>query len=395
MLSLRLFLGATFVYAGLQKLADPNFFDPTAPSSIQAQLQAATRSSPIGGLLGGLAHQAELVGVVIALAELAVGVGTVLGLWTRAAAAGGLALSIGFLLTISWHSHPYYLGPDIVFAAAWVPLVLAGAGDDPRLSLDALLRQRTSAAMGLASARTVPVAFLTVQRLCGGYDNARCRYRHGQPCGPERCPVLVTPAIPDQAIAENLDRRTFLRRAQLAGMLVAGGAVLSALTAGIGRVLAGGGGGDPVAGLPPAGKPNPPARTSRPGRTSPPEAPPTTTDSSTGSPGTSATAAPPSGVPIGSASALSVGGVASFNDPATGSLAYVVQPVAGQFAAFSSVCPHAGCQVQYSSSADEFVCPCHGARFDGTGNLLQGPAQRSLDAIAVTAGADGQLYVDG
>jgi thiosulfate dehydrogenase (quinone) large subunit len=89
-----------------------------------------------------------------------------------------------------------------------------------------------------------------------------------------------------------------------------------------------------------------------------------------------------------------VGGVASFEDPASGSLAYVVQPTAGDFKAFSSVCPHAGCQVGYSRSDREFVCPCHGARFDATGNVIQGPAQRSLSPITVTSSTDGQLYVD-
>jgi thiosulfate dehydrogenase [quinone] large subunit len=73
----------------------------------------------------------------------------------------------------------------------------------------------------------------------------------------------------------------------------------------------------------------------------------------------------------------------------------VVQPTAGRYAAFSAVCPHAGCQVQYSRGNDEFVCPCHGARFDGTGSLLQGPATRDLSSITVTKGSDGQLYVDG
>jgi thiosulfate dehydrogenase [quinone] large subunit len=376
----------TFVYAGLQKLADPNFFDAAAPSSIQSQLHAAVRSSPIGGLLGGLAHQATAVGVVIALAELAVGAGALLGLWTRAAAAGGLALSIGFLLTVSWHSHPYYLGPDIVFAAAWVPLVLAGAGDDPRLSLDARLRQHASAAMGLPPTQAVPVAFATVQRLCGGYENGRCRYRHGRPCGPEQCPVLTLPALPDASAAESLDRRTFLHQARLAGMLVVGGAVASAFTAGIGRLLAGtGGAGDPVAALPPSGNPSQ-GSTGGTGATGSGDSPTTSTPSP-------ATDAPP-GTAIGPASAVPVGGVASFSDPTNGQPAYVIQPSAGQFAAFSAVCPHAGCQVQYARSADEFVCPCHGARFDGTGTLLEGPARRSLDTITVAKGADGQLYVD-
>jgi thiosulfate dehydrogenase [quinone] large subunit len=381
LLPLRIFLGVTFLYAGLQKLADPHFLDARSPSSIQSQLHAATRSSPIGGLLGGLVHQATLVGVTIALAELAVGAGALLGLWTRAAAAGGLLLSIGFLLTVSWHSHPYYLGPDIVFAAAWVPLVLAGAGDDPRLSLDARLRHHTSTAMGLPPTQAVPVAFATVQRLCGGYENGRCHYRHGQPCAPERCPVLTMPALPDHATADRLDRRTFLHQAQLAGILVIGGAVASGFTAGIGRLLArGSGGGDPVAALPSTGS------TGSTGTS-------TTAGPSTGSPGPAATDAP-SGTPIGSAGAVAVGGVASFTDPGSGSLAYVVQPTAGHYAAFSSICPHAGCQVQYSRGADEFVCPCHGARFDNNGTVVQGPARRSLDPITISKGSDGQLYAD-
>jgi thiosulfate dehydrogenase [quinone] large subunit len=381
MLPLRLFLGVTFVFAGLQKLADPHFLDPHSTGSIDAQLRAAAHSSPIGGLLGGLVHQATTVGIAIALGELAVGVAALLGLWTRVAAAGGLALSIGFLLTVSWHSHPYYLGPDIVFAAAWTPLLLAGAGDDPRLSLDAYLRRRAGAELGLPDAQAVPVAFATVQRVCGGYDAGRCRYRNGRSCGPDRCPVLAMPSIDDGAGGDRYDRRTFLGQARAAAALVAGGVVVSALTAGVGRTLARRGG-DPVASVPSAGGSSGAGSGGGPPTAGPPtSAPPRTSRAS--------------GTPIGPASAVPVGGVASFDDPGTGSLAYVVQPTAGNFRAFSSVCPHAGCQVGYARGANEFVCPCHGARFDGTGGLLQGPAQRSLRPIAIAKGQDGRLYVDG
>ena len=47
LLPLRAFLGITFCFAGLQKLANPNFFDPNSPSGIQAQLVAANRTSPL------------------------------------------------------------------------------------------------------------------------------------------------------------------------------------------------------------------------------------------------------------------------------------------------------------------------------------------------------------
>jgi len=108
LLPLRAFLGITFLFAGLQKLADRWFFQASAPSSIQAQLHRAARSSPIGGLVGSAAHHGTAVGVAIAFAEIAVGLGTLLGLWARIAAIGGAVLSLGFLLTVSWHTRPYY-----------------------------------------------------------------------------------------------------------------------------------------------------------------------------------------------------------------------------------------------------------------------------------------------
>ena len=137
LLPLRGFLGFTFCFAGLQKLANPRFFDAADPASIQSQLAGAARRSPVHGLISPLAHVAVPLGVLIAFGELAVGVGTLLGLRARLAAAGGLALSLMLFLTVSFHSAPYYTGADIVFAFAWTPLLLAGSG--PVLSLDAAI----------------------------------------------------------------------------------------------------------------------------------------------------------------------------------------------------------------------------------------------------------------
>jgi thiosulfate dehydrogenase [quinone] large subunit len=140
LLPLRAFLGFTFCFAGLQKLANPRFFDAADPASIQSQLAGAARRSPIHTLIAPLAHVAVPLGVLIAFGELAVGVGTLLGLRARLAAAGGLALSLMLFLTVSFHSAPYYTGADIVFAFAWTPLLLAGSG--PVLSLDAAIADR-------------------------------------------------------------------------------------------------------------------------------------------------------------------------------------------------------------------------------------------------------------
>jgi thiosulfate dehydrogenase [quinone] large subunit len=137
LLPLRAFLGFTFCFAGLQKLANPRFFDAADPASIQSQLAGAARRSPVHALISPLAHVAVPLGILIAFGELAVGVGTLLGLRARLAAAGGLALSLMLFLTVSFHSAPYYTGADIVFAFAWTPLLLAGSG--PVLSLDAAI----------------------------------------------------------------------------------------------------------------------------------------------------------------------------------------------------------------------------------------------------------------
>ena len=146
LLPLRAFLGFTFCFAGLQKLANPGFFQASNPGSIQAQLAGAVRRSPIHALVSPLTHVAVPLGLLIAVAELAIGIGTLLGLWQRLAAAGGVALSLLLFLTVSFHSSPYYTGADIVFVFAWTPLLLAGAG--PLLSADAAIAARARARRG-------------------------------------------------------------------------------------------------------------------------------------------------------------------------------------------------------------------------------------------------------
>lgn len=172
LLPLRAFLGFTFCFAGLQKLADPNFFNANSPSSIQAQLIASIRISPLHPLLGHLLRFAVPIGIVIALAELAVGLGTILGLWTRIAAAGGMLLSVTLFLTVSFHSSPYYTGADIVFVFAWIPLILAGSGGV--LSLDGLIAARVAGEYDLGPPLVVPIRFEAVQQLCGYYENDSC-----------------------------------------------------------------------------------------------------------------------------------------------------------------------------------------------------------------------------
>jgi cytochrome b6-f complex iron-sulfur subunit len=49
-------------------------------------------------------------------------------------------------------------------------------------------------------------------------------------------------------------------------------------------------------------------------------------------------------------------------------------------AVFSSLCPHLGCRVN-RSEVNELTCPCHGSRFSLQGDVVHGPATRSLRSL--------------
>lgn len=136
LLPLRGYLGITYVYAAYQKFHDPGFLDPAASSSFAAQTAALEHVSPIGFALGPAHDHALVFGLLIAFGELATGLGTLLGLWTRVAAIGGAMLALTFFLTVSWNMDPYYYGSDLGFAFGFLTLALAGAS---RWSLDAWL----------------------------------------------------------------------------------------------------------------------------------------------------------------------------------------------------------------------------------------------------------------
>ena len=50
----------------------------------------------------------------------------------------------------------------------------------------------------------------------------------------------------------------------------------------------------------------------------------------------------------------------------------------GRLHVLSPVCTHMGCIVQWNTAERSWDCPCHGARYAPTGEVLEGPALADL-----------------
>ncbi len=60
--------------------------------------------------------------------------------------------------------------------------------------------------------------------------------------------------------------------------------------------------------------------------------------------------------------------------------------------AFSAICTHLGCTVQWHPEKKEFICPCHQGIYDFNGNVVSGPPPRPLEKLPVKL-RDGQVFV--
>ena len=66
----------------------------------------------------------------------------------------------------------------------------------------------------------------------------------------------------------------------------------------------------------------------------------------------------------------------------------LTQPAAGEVRAFSSICPHQGCQVD-GVQDNTITCPCHFSAFSAQdGAVINGPAPTGLEAVAVSVQGD-------
>ena len=82
-------------------------------------------------------------------------------------------------------------------------------------------------------------------------------------------------------------------------------------------------------------------------------------------------------------SSLSIGETFNFTSK-SGSPAVLFKSKTGVYA-YSAVCTHEGCTVQYNSASKNLQCGCHGAVFDpeSDGNALSGPTNKPLPKIKV------------
>jgi Rieske Fe-S protein len=54
----------------------------------------------------------------------------------------------------------------------------------------------------------------------------------------------------------------------------------------------------------------------------------------------------------------------------------------------SAVCPHEGCEVEWSAEQKKFLCPCHDSVFERDGARLSGPAQTGLAQLPARVNGD-------
>jgi len=144
------------MYAGLLKLISADYLNPDSPTGVLKQMQGAASDSPISFILTSAIEHASLSGIAIAAGELFAGLGILFGIWTRFAAAGAFVLSLSFVLTVGWGTYPYFFGPDIIFMAAVLPLMMAGDGG--YLSVESLIRRRVKQDLGINESSVNPLA---------------------------------------------------------------------------------------------------------------------------------------------------------------------------------------------------------------------------------------------
>ena len=67
-----------------------------------------------------------------------------------------------------------------------------------------------------------------------------------------------------------------------------------------------------------------------------------------------------------------------------GSAAVLVRKRGGDLVAFSAVCTHLGCIVQWEKDKQDFLCPCHAGHYSADGDVTAGPPPNPLKKLPFT-----------
>jgi len=73
--------------------------------------------------------------------------------------------------------------------------------------------------------------------------------------------------------------------------------------------------------------------------------------------------------------------------------AILIMTPAGQYRAFTAICTHLDCTVQYRSDLQQIWCACHNGHYDLNGNNISGPPPTPLTAYTATVRGD-QILVN-
>ena len=81
----------------------------------------------------------------------------------------------------------------------------------------------------------------------------------------------------------------------------------------------------------------------------------------------------------------------SLKVPISGTPILVIKTDKG-YVAYSAVCTHLGCLVEFDPAEKDIKCPCHAASFDIEGQVTGGPPPRALPPYGVSV-VQGRVYV--
>ena len=324
---LRIFLGGTMLYAGVDKaLLDSRFLQADGVGSIGETLRFfVTAGGPLAGLVEAVAlPRPVLIGASMAGAQLLVGVSLLTGSWVRYGALLGAGISLTLALTSTWGVSPYYYGNDLPYFVGF--LALAALGDGGALRLGAPAQRAYS---------------------------------------PERRAAIVS----GTGVAAGIAALLLLDRSRAISAITGGGTPAPSPTPGASPTPTSSQSPSPTA----SSSPTPaPSATTTPGPTATPSSP-----------------APTASTVIAGAPSLASGQALNFTMDSENDAVLVKD--GSTYRAFERACTHQQILVDWQAGSGEFVCTGHGALFDIQGGVKRGPANRPLRAIEVTVNSDGTV----